>query len=93
MTHEPRPKPVRPQIAGHLHPVARLRTRAARIRRRCFISDDATLILPAYGAFTGGLNVTNVAFQRVLCGTPPSVWMMGAHNVYRVPSRRLLREG
>ena len=93
LTHEPRPAPVRPQIAGHLHPVARLRTRAAHIRRRCFISGDATLILPAYGAYTGGLNVRSAAFERVLGDTPPSVWMMGAHNVYRVPSRRLLREG
>lgn len=92
LTHEPQPEPARPQIAGHLHPVARLRTRAAHIRRRCFVGGETSLILPAYGAYTGGLNVTSVAFERVLGGTLPSVWMMGARDVYRVPSRRLLRE-
>src|SRR3979409_2365221 len=57
------------EIAGHLHPIARVAGRGRTVSRRCFASDGVTLLMPAYGAFAGGLNVRNRAFAGVF-GTP-----------------------
>ena len=52
-------------IAGRLHPVARVAGRGRTVSRRCFASDGARLVMPAFGAFTGGLNVRHRAFADV----------------------------
>ena len=77
-----------PEIAGHLHPAAKVRLRGKSIRRRCFIGDGARLVLPAMGAFTGGLNICDPAF-RSLFARGADVWMLGDDRVYNV-SRNLL---
>jgi DNA ligase-associated metallophosphoesterase len=52
------------EVAGHLHPCARVKGRTGpSVRRRCFLSDGTRLIMPAFGAFTGGLNVKDMAFD------------------------------
>jgi len=53
------------EVAGHLHPVAKVKGRGRNVRRRCFASDGARLVMPALGAFTGGLNVLDDAFGKV----------------------------
>ncbi|MEZ5954983.1 MAG: ligase-associated DNA damage response endonuclease PdeM [Hyphomonas sp.] len=53
------------EIAGHLHPVAKVKGRGRTVRRKCFASDGARLVMPALGAFTGGLNVLDDAFAKV----------------------------
>ena len=63
LTHEPKEGFSGAEIAGHLHPVARLRTVAGSIRRRCLASDGRRAILPALGAFTGGLELAHRAFD------------------------------
>ncbi len=45
------------EICGHLHPVARVAHRGRAVSRRCFAADDTRMVMPAFGAFTGGLNV------------------------------------
>ncbi|HBC54659.1 MAG TPA: phosphoesterase, partial [Alphaproteobacteria bacterium] len=47
--HEPASAPVEGELAGHLHPCARLRLRGRTLRRRCFASDGRRLILPGIG--------------------------------------------
>jgi DNA ligase-associated metallophosphoesterase len=54
------------EISGHYHPKASVETRAQRISRPCFVSDGtARLMLPAFGAFTGGLDVRDPAIARL----------------------------
>ncbi|MEZ5997990.1 MAG: ligase-associated DNA damage response endonuclease PdeM [Hyphomonas sp.] len=53
------------EVAGHLHPVAKVKGRGRTVRRKCFASDGARLVMPAMGAFTGGLNVLDEAFAKV----------------------------
>ncbi|MFZ5962591.1 ligase-associated DNA damage response endonuclease PdeM [Thalassococcus sp. BH17M4-6] len=43
------------EVSGHYHPKARLALRGRMLSRPCFLLDDRRLILPAYGAYTGGL--------------------------------------
>lgn len=85
--HEP--KGETGEIAGHLHPCARLEGRSGKkVRRRCFVTNGSALILPAMGAFTGGLNVLDPAYQSVL-GAQRQVFMLGEARVYAVPTARL----
>ena len=55
----------RGEIAGHLHPVARVAGRGGAVRSRCFAADARCLVMPAFGAYAGGLNVRDRAFARV----------------------------
>ncbi|MCC2113434.1 MAG: ligase-associated DNA damage response endonuclease PdeM, partial [Hyphomicrobiales bacterium] len=52
--HAPEPGRVPGEIAGHLHPAAKLNGRGRSLRRRCFATDGTRVILPAFGAYTGG---------------------------------------
>ena len=63
--HEPLPGAA-PEVAGHLHPCARVSGPSGSLRRRCFLTDGRRLIMPAMGALTGGLNVRDAAFAPLL---------------------------
>lgn len=66
--HEPTGR-VPGEVAGHLHPCARVTgKRGGSIRRRCFVTDGRSLIMPAFGAFTGGLNLFDPAFEGLFHG-------------------------
>jgi DNA ligase-associated metallophosphoesterase len=45
------------EISGHFHPKARVPTRAGQVVRPCFVADARKIMLPAFGAYTGGLDV------------------------------------
>lgn len=53
------------EIAGHLHPKARVSTRGRSMERRCFASDGACAIMPAFGAYAGGLSIRDRAFAKI----------------------------
>ena len=78
------------EIAGHLHPKASIKVRGRRMTRRCFVSDGVRLILPAFGAYAGGLDVRNPAFAATFPG-PFVVYLLGRNTVHAFPSSRLVR--
>lgn len=90
LRHIPGNAPATGEISGHLHPVATLVTRGRRLRRRCFATDGVRLVMPAFGAFTGGLNVRTPAFAKVFEGKKFTAWMIGRDRIYPVPARRLV---
>lgn len=53
------------EISGHYHPVAALTVRGRGLRRRCFLTDGRRVILPAFGAYTGGLNALDPAITQL----------------------------
>lgn len=78
------------EIAGHLHPVARVAHRGRAIGRRCFAADQSRMVMPAFGAFTGGLNVRAAAFAKVF-GTPAfTAHLLGEDRLYAFALRRCL---
>jgi DNA ligase-associated metallophosphoesterase len=83
LVHEPRPDAGPGEVAGHLHPCARVAARGASVRRRCFLTDGERLILPAFGALAGGLNVRDIAF-RALFRPRPLAAVLGAGRVHAV---------
>lgn len=91
LRHEPREGVSPGEVAGHLHPCARVRRSGRSVRRRAFASDGSRLILPAFGAYTGGLNVRDAAYSACFARTP-DVWMLGRERVYRVPGRSVLED-
>lgn len=90
LRHEPSEEPSGPEIVGHLHPVARISRRGTVVRRRCFATDGNRLVMPAFGAYAGGLNVLHEAFQPLFRWHRLEAWMMGRHAVYPVLGSLLL---
>ena len=77
------------EIAGHLHPAAKIAGRGRAVRRRCFVSDGRRIVMPAFGAYTGGLNVLSEPFRPLFQNREFAVWMIGRDAVHRVAGRRL----
>ena len=63
--HQPSPMTCDGEIAGHLHPVARVALRGRAIRRHCFVADARRMVMPAFGAYAGGLNIRDRAFAAL----------------------------
>jgi len=81
--HLPSPQPAPGEIAGHLHPCAKVTRRGRSIRARCFASDGNRMVLPAFGAYTGGLDVREEAL-RSLFARAFLAYVLGARRVYAV---------
>jgi len=68
LRHEALGEEHRPEISGHFHPKLRLSINGRRISRRCFVASDSKLILPAFGALTGGLDARHPEIVRAMRG-------------------------
>ncbi len=90
LTHAPTTEPG-PEIAGHLHPCAVVRLRGRGLRRRCFVAASHRVVLPAMGAYAGGLDVCDDAF-RPLFPDAFTAHLLGGARVFAV-GHRLLRRG
>ena len=64
LRHEADPRDPRPELSGHFHPKLRIRVRGKLVSRRCFVATARKLILPAFGALTGGLDVDHPEIVR-----------------------------
>lgn len=89
LRHEPSRAGPRPEIAGHLHPAAKIRMRGRALRRRCFALSATRCVMPAMGAYAGGLNVRDAAF-RPLFGLGLSAHLLGDGRLFRIDQRLLL---
>jgi len=88
LRHEPREGPSPGEAAGHLHPAAKVRAPRGTVRRRCFVTDGERIVLPAFGAYAGGLNVRDAAFSG-LFARPPLAGALGKARVHAVGWRQL----
>jgi uncharacterized protein len=78
------------EIAGHLHPVARVAHRGRAVSRRCFAADGQRMVMPAFGAFTGGLNVRDAAFADVFGTLAFTAHLLGDGRLYAFAAKRCL---
>ena len=53
------------EISGHHHPKAAVPARGGSVSRPCFVSDARRLMMPAFGAYTGGLDIRDPAIARL----------------------------
>jgi len=91
LRHEPTGAAAPGEIAGHLHPCAKVGGRGRSVRRRCFATDGARLVMPAFGAFTGGLNVCDDAYTPIFADGVTAL-VLGKDRVLPVASDRLLAD-
>lgn len=66
LRHEARPDETAPELSGHFHPKLRVVARGRRIARPCAVSSENKLILPAFGALTGGLDAADPAILAAM---------------------------
>jgi DNA ligase-associated metallophosphoesterase len=91
LRHEPRAGFSPGEVAGHLHPAARVRASRGSVRRRCFVTDGERVVLPAFGAYAGGLNVRDVAFAGMFV-RPPLMGALGSTRVHAVGWRSAVED-
>lgn len=87
--HEPAQGAAVGEIAGHLHPGARIVRRGRSVRRACFASDGTRLVMPAFGSLTGTLNVLDSAFSGLFRRDALTAYMLGANRVYPIAGAML----
>ena len=88
LRHEPQPGAQPGEVAGHLHPCARVASAKGSTRRRCFVTDGERIIVPAFGAYAGGLNILDRAYAGMFV-RPPLTGALGASRVHAVGWRSL----
>ena len=71
------------EVSGHYHPKARLTLRGQRISRPCFVVDRDRVILPAFGTYTGGLDVRNAAFSGLI--RPDAMLLLTGRRITALP--------
>jgi uncharacterized protein len=76
------------EIAGHLHPKARVSTRGRSMERRCFACDGERAVMPAFGAYTGGLSIRDAAFAKVFQTLGFMAHVLGNNRLHSIAASR-----
>jgi len=84
LRHEAAPDDPRPELSGHFHPKLRINLRGRHVSRRCFVASATKLILPAFGALTGGLDAADPAIARAV-GAPAQALVPLTDRLLRFP--------
>lgn len=84
LRHEALADEQRYEISGHFHPKHRVHTNVRSVSRPCFAANARKIILPAFGALTGGLDMHNAALARML-GDQREAWIATATGLHCYP--------
>ena len=84
LRHQADPAETRPELSGHFHPQLRIRVRGRLVARRCFVASGRKLLLPAFGALTGGLDATHSEIARAI-GAPAEALVPVENCLLRFP--------
>ncbi len=82
--HQASPGRVMGELSGHFHPKAHVAVRGTTLCRPCFVADGYRLMLPAIGAYTGGLDVRDGAIAG-LFPRGGRVFLVGRERLYSFP--------
>ncbi|MBB3132533.1 hypothetical protein FHS26_000228 [Rhizobium pisi] len=88
--HEPKNGLQKGEISGHLHPSATVRRRERSIRRPCFATDGARLLMPAFGVMSGGLDLRHKAMHGLFDKGALIAHLLGRDRIYSVRFSSLL---
>jgi hypothetical protein len=77
------------EVCGHFHPKAAISTAARRVSGPCFATDGRRLVMPAFGAYTGGLDVLDPAIAGLFGRAGFRVLMLGRERLHAFPHTRL----
>jgi DNA ligase-associated metallophosphoesterase len=76
------------EIAGHLHPKARIVARGRSMERRCFACDGERAVMPAFGAYAGGLSIRDAAFSKIFQTLGFMAHVLGNHRLHIIAASR-----
>jgi DNA ligase-associated metallophosphoesterase len=76
------------EIAGHLHPKARVSTRGRSVERKCFAGDGERAVMPAFGSYAGGLNIRDAAFDAIFRALDFTAHVLGDNRVHAIAAAR-----
>jgi len=85
LRHEADPAEGRPELSGHFHPKLRVAVRGQKVARRCFVVTEGKIVLPAFGALTGGLDAGAPAIRRALGGAAGAALVPVKDRMLRFP--------
>ncbi len=88
--HEPLTGTAPGEVSGHLHPAARIVRRGRTVRRTCFALDGSRMVMPAFGAFTGSLNVLSSAYDELFDWPKMRALLLGNERVYPIAASALV---
>ena len=80
LRHEALRGETRPELSGHFHPKLRVKTRGRAIVRPCAVASERKLILPAFGALTGGMDAADPAIIAALQPVCAADALLGVHG-------------
>ncbi|MDB5726129.1 MAG: ligase-associated damage response endonuclease PdeM [Novosphingobium sp.] len=66
LRHRTKRGETRPELSGHYHPKLTIAARGRRVSRPCAVASESRLILPAFGALTGGMNAGDPAIVAAM---------------------------
>ncbi len=87
--HEPLAGAAPGEVAGHLHPAAKIRGTGRTVRCRAFATDGLRMVLPAFGVLAGGLNVLDRAFAPLFAAGTLRAVLIGGGRLFPVAYRAL----
>ncbi len=76
------------EIAGHLHPKARVPTRGRSMERRCFACDGERAVMPAFGAYAGGLSIRDTVFEKIFQAAGFMAHVLGDNRLHTIAASR-----
>ncbi len=79
--HQAEPRAPAGEVSGHFHPKAAVPARGTALCRPCFVADARRIVMPAFGAYTGGLDVADPAIAR-LFPRGGRVFLLGREQVF-----------
>ncbi|MBL8698776.1 MAG: ligase-associated DNA damage response endonuclease PdeM [Alphaproteobacteria bacterium] len=91
LRHEPAAAPATGEICGHLHPKASVAARGQRLTAACFVTDGTRLVMPAFGAYAGGLDVLDPAIARLFGRAGFRALLLGSERLHLVAKAQLER--
>lgn len=89
--HEPTAAHRPGEVAGHLHPAARIAKNGRSVRGACFATDGERMVMPSFGVTTGGLNVLDTAFAGLFKLPSAKAYVIGTARIYPVCFSNLSR--
>jgi metallophosphoesterase superfamily enzyme len=63
-------------------------TRGRSIERRCFVSDGERAVMPAFGAYTGGLSIRDIAFTKIFGAPDFMAHVLGDNRLHNIVASR-----
>lgn len=91
LRHEPLGPPAAGEVCGHLHPKASVSVRGRRISAACFVTDGTRLVMPAFGAYAGGLDCLDPAVAGLFGRAGFRALLLGRDRLHLVTKAQLAR--